>query len=100
MHICFAALTFSMMMAVCVVWCFAVSYNGFCHAGLIFTTLVYILHGIMLAHEMYHERMMGVGLYEIICLVLGFYITYMVNTIMIHHDILHRPSGMLLLTNG
>lgn len=100
LHICFASLTFAIMMAVCVTWCLAMSCKGFYHHALIFATMVYILHGIMLAHEMYHERMTGVGMYEIICLALGFYIICMVNAIMIYQDIFYKKPSMLLLTNG
>lgn len=100
LHICFAVLTFSIMMTQSVVWCFAMSRKGFCHNTMIFVTTVYILHGLMLAHEMYHHRMVGVGMYEIMCLALGFYIICMVNAIMVYHDTVYKKPGMLLLTNG
>ena len=100
LHVCFAILTFSIMIAVCVVWCITTYFRGCCHQLLIFLTVLYILHGVMLAHEMHHGRMDGVGLYEFVCLLFGFYITFMVNTTTLYHDLLHTHTGVLLLTNG
>jgi predicted neutral ceramidase superfamily lipid hydrolase len=100
LHICCAALTFATMMAMCVVWCITISHRGLRSELLMFVTLIYILHGVLLAHEMYHEHMTGVGLYEFICLLLGFYIIFMVNAAMVYHGIAHGRRKVLLLTNG